>query len=73
MSGSQGSKNDDKRSILRRVCGAPGEEKAVQMPDTNELLLAHHEERHGKICKKNATAAKYSTGQLDLHSSAELT
>ena len=52
MSGSQGSKNDDKRSTLRRVCGATGEEKVVQMPATNGLLLAYHEERHDKIRKK---------------------
>ena len=52
MSGSQGSKNDDKRSTLRGVCGAPGEEKAVQMLATSGLLLAYHEERHDKIRKK---------------------
>ena len=52
MSGSQGSKNDDKGSTLRRVCGAPGEEKAVHMPATNGLLLAYHEERYDKIRKK---------------------
>ena len=42
---------DDKRSAFRRVWKTPREEKVVQMPATNRLLLAHHEERHGKICK----------------------
>ena len=52
MSRSRGSKMDDKRSALRRVWRTPGEEKAVQVSVTNGLLLAHHEERHGKICKR---------------------
>ena len=52
MSRSRGSKMDDKRSAFRRMWRTPGEEKAVQMSATNGLLLAHHEERHGKICKK---------------------
>ena len=29
-----------------------GKEKVVQMPTVNGLLLAYHEERHGKIYKK---------------------
>ena len=68
---SRGSKRDDKRSALKRMWGTPGEKKAVQMPTTNGLLLAHHEERHDKICKKMPQLP--STGQLDLHLSAELT
>ena len=52
MSRSRGSKMDDKRSAFRSVWRTLGEEKAVQMSATNGLLLAHHEERHGKICKK---------------------
>ena len=52
MSRSRGSKKDDKRSALKRVWGTPGEEKAIQMPVTNGLLLAHHEERYSRICEK---------------------
>ena len=52
MLGSQGSKRNDKRSTCRRVWGTPGKEKVVQMSTINGLLLAYHEERHGKIYKK---------------------
>ena len=41
------------------------------MPATNGLLLAHHKERHGKICKKLPQLP--STGQLDSQSFVELT
>ena len=71
MSGSRGSKKDNKRSTLRRVWGTPGEEKAIQVLATNGLLLAHHEERQDRICKKMPQLP--SIGQLDSHSSAELT
>ena len=43
---------DDKRSAFRRVWETPGEEKAIQIPATNGLLLACHEERYSKICEK---------------------
>ena len=71
MFGSQGSKRADKRSALRRVQGIPGEEKAVQRPAANGLLLAHYEERYNRICEKMPQLP--STSQPDLHSSAELT
>ena len=32
-----------KKSAFGRVWGAPGEEKALQMPAANGLLLAYHE------------------------------
>ena len=32
--------------------GAPREEKVIQMPTTDGLLLAHHEKRHNRICEK---------------------
>ena len=52
MSGSRGSKRDDKRSVLKKVWEIPGEEKAIQMPAANGLLLAYHEERYRRICEK---------------------
>ena len=60
MSGSQGSKKDDKRSAFRRMWGTPKEEKAVQMLAANGLLLAYYEERHGygilhKVGKSSTT------------------
>ena len=71
MSRSRGSKMDDKRSAFRRVWRTLGEEKAVQMPATNGLLLAHYEERYNRICEKVPQLP--STGQPDSHSSVELT
>ena len=68
---SYGSKRDDKRSALRRMWGTPGKEKVVHMSTINGLLLAYHEERHGKIYKKMPQLP--STGQLDSHSSTKLT
>ena len=59
MFGPLRSKRNDKRSTLRRVWGALEEEKALQMSVANGLLMACHEERYGRICKKNATVAKY--------------
>ena len=52
MSGSQGSKKNNKRSTLKRVWGVLREEKSIQIPATNGLLLAHLEERYSRICEK---------------------
>ena len=52
MFGSQRSKMDDKRSVFRKVWGTPREEKTVKILAINGLLLAHHEERYDRICKK---------------------
>ena len=71
MSRSRGSKKDDKRSALMKVWGTPGEEKVVQMPAANGLLLAYHEKRYSRICEKMPQLP--STGQPDSHSSAGLT
>ena len=49
--------------------GAPGEEKALQMPAANGLLLAYHEERYGRICEKMPQLP--SASQLDSHSPVE--
>ena len=51
--------------------GTLGEEKALQMPATDGLLLAHHEKRYDKICEKVPQLP--SASQLDSHSSAEFT
>ena len=71
MSGSQGSKKNDKRSTLKRVWGVLGEEKSVQMPATNGLLLAHLKERYNRICEKMPQLP--NTSQPDSHSSTKLT
>ena len=71
MFGSQGSKRDNKRSTHRRAWGTLGEEKVVQMPATNGLLLAHHEERYNIICEIMPQLP--SVSQPDSHLFAELT
>ena len=58
-----------KKSTLRRVWGALREEKALQMPAANGVLLAYHEERHGRICKKMPQLP--NTSQFDPHPFAE--
>ena len=42
--------------------GTPRKEKVVHMSIVNGLLLAYHEERHGRICKKMPQLP--STGNL---------
>ena len=69
MFGSLKSKRNDKRSTLRRVWGAPREEKALQMPVANGLLLVYHEEGRSKICKKMPQLP--NTSQFNPHPSAE--
>ena len=65
------SKRNDKRSAFGRVWGAPGEEKTLQMPAANGLLLAYHEEGYDRICEEMPQLP--SASQLDSHSPAELT
>ena len=45
--------------------GASREEKTLQMPAVNGLLLAYREERYGKICEKMPQLP--SASQLDSH------
>ena len=71
MSGSQGSKKNNKRSTLKRVWGVLREEKSIQIPARNGLLLAHLEERYSRICEKLPQLP--NTSQPDSHSSIELT
>ena len=52
MFGSRSSKGNDKRGTCRRMRGAPKEEKVVQMPTADGLLLAHYEKRHNRICEE---------------------
>ena len=51
--------------------GTPGEEKVLQMPATDGLLLAYHEKRYGRICENMPQLS--STSQLDSHPSIEFT
>ena len=51
--------------------GASKEEKAIPVPTVDGLLLAHHEERHNKICEEVPQLP--STGQPDSHSPVEFT
>ena len=51
--------------------GSTREEKSLQMPAANGLLLAYREERYGRICEKMPQLP--SAGQLDSHSPVELT
>ena len=46
------SKRNDKRSTFWRMRGTPGEEKTLQMPAADGLLLACHEKRYDIICEK---------------------
>ena len=71
MFGLRGSKRDDKRSTCKRVWGAPREEKFIQMPAVDRLLLAHHEEGHNRIYEEMSQLQ--STSQPDSHSPTELT
>ena len=49
--------------------GTPGEEKALQMPAVDGLLLAYHEKRYDRIYKKVPQLS--STSQLDSYPSTE--
>ena len=51
--------------------GALREEKAIPMPTTDGLLLAHHEERNSRICEEMPHLP--SIGQPDSHSPVEFT
>ena len=48
-----------------------GKNKDLQMPTADGLLLAYHEKRDGKICKKVPQLS--STSQLDSYPSVEFT
>ena len=51
--------------------GISGEEKTLQMPVTDGLLLAYHEKRYGRICEEVPQLS--SVSQLDSYPSAEFT
>ena len=64
------SKGNDKKGTCRRMWGAPREEKVIQMPVIDGLLLVYHEKRHNRICEEMQQLP--STSQLDSHLPVEL-